>query len=122
MIWLTVYLLEGASMGVLMVFHFLNFKSGTLLPQTDDSLDFITVRWDECHVFSTSEIENNSLRDRSIVHTRPSVYDSQASSFCYNTNTERRYEYVEPYSSSAKASSSNSRSQSLMSKTSEFAN
>ena len=90
MTWLTVYLLEGASMGVLMVFHFLNFKSGTLLPQTDESLEYITVRWDECHVFSTTEIENNSLRDRSIIHTRPTIDGSQASSFCYNTNTERR--------------------------------
>ena len=105
-----------------MVFHFLNFKSGTLLPQTDDSLEYITVRWDECHVFSTTEIENNSLRDRSTIHTRPTIDGSQVNSFCYNTNTEKRYEYVEPYSSSAKASSSNSRSQSLMSKTNEFAN
>ena len=90
MIWLTVYMLEGASMGVLMAFHFINFKSGTLLPKTDDSLEYITVRWDECHVFSTSEIENNSLRDRSTFQVRTTIDSSRANSFCYNTNTENR--------------------------------
>ena len=35
MTWASVFLLEGASLGVLMWFHFMNFKHGSLLSSVD---------------------------------------------------------------------------------------
>ena len=63
-----VWLLEGVSMGVLMVFHLLNFKSGSLLRSRDEDeeeVPFASIKLGEYHFFTNEEVDAHSLADRS---------------------------------------------------------
>ena len=53
-----VWAFEGASMGVLMLFHMVNFKTGTLLSIGQLEPPYATVRLGEYHRFDTSEVDN----------------------------------------------------------------
>ena len=57
-----VWLLEGVSMGILMVFHFKNFKHGSLLASQDEP-SYATVRLSEYHRFTSEEINAVNLAD-----------------------------------------------------------
>ena len=50
------FLLEALSMGVLMGFHFVNFKYGNLLASIEE-LKYVSVRMGELHRFDTDEVE-----------------------------------------------------------------
>ena len=66
MTYASVYLFEGASMGVLMLYHCLNFKQGRLLKsQADQDPQYVSIMPGEYHFFTDQEIEAHSLADRS---------------------------------------------------------
>ena len=65
MLFNTVYLFEGVSMGVLMMFHAVNFKHGTLLADQQAELAEDSIVEEKLHHFSDSEIDAHSLADKS---------------------------------------------------------
>ena len=72
------YLLEGASMGVLMYFHFANFREGGLFSTTkEEELAFITIMPNEYHRFDTESVEAHSLADLSSDNMRDSEKDGK---------------------------------------------
>ena len=63
---LACYLLEGASMGVLMYFHMTNFRQGGLFSTSqEDELAYISIMPNEYHRFDTESVDNHSLADPS---------------------------------------------------------
>ena len=59
---------EGVSMGVLMVFHFKNFKQGSLFKsrkEVKEDPTYASVMLGEYHRFDTKEVDANSLADQS---------------------------------------------------------
>ena len=57
-------------MGVLMIFHCINFKQGKLLRRSregkeDEHAEYASIMPDEYHFFTDQEIEAHSLADRS---------------------------------------------------------
>ena len=64
--WASVFLLEGVSMGVLMGFHYVNFRSGSLLAK-DLAPKYASIKMGEYHFFRDSEVDAHSLADRSTV-------------------------------------------------------
>ena len=65
MIFLIVVLLEGASMGALMIFHLVNFKKSRLLSDVQPDFWNDSVVKEELHFFSTEEICSHNLADES---------------------------------------------------------
>ena len=61
MSFLVVWLLEGASLGILMAFHFVNFKSGTLLSDSSCDPTFVLIKQEEFYRFTTEEVESGSI-------------------------------------------------------------
>ena len=57
MSWGIVYVLEGVSIGVLMMFHFINFKHGTLLRSDTVAPRVAKISKDQVHWFTDSEID-----------------------------------------------------------------
>ena len=53
-----VWLFEGVSMGMLMIFHFVNFKQGTLLSKTATELPEVLIMPEEFHLFTNEEVDN----------------------------------------------------------------
>ena len=66
MVEFTIYLFEGASMGVLMVFHCINFSNGRLFTQKEvEEPSYASVMPGEYHRFDTEEVDAESVSDRS---------------------------------------------------------
>ena len=61
MSYLLVWLFEGASLGVLMAFHYVNFKSGTLLSDSSSDPAFVLIKQEEFYRFTTEEVESGSI-------------------------------------------------------------
>ena len=60
------YLFEGASMGVLMYFHFANFRQGGLFSSNnDEELAYASIMPEEFYRFDTDEVDKHSLTDLS---------------------------------------------------------
>ena len=64
MIPIIVWLFEGLSMGVLMAFHWVNFKHGSLLSIHKEG-EYASIMPGEYHFFTDSEVDAHSLADRS---------------------------------------------------------
>ena len=62
-----IFLFEGLSMGVLMMFHCINFKRGSLLAskKQEGEVACITIMPGEYHFFSDESIEAHNLADKS---------------------------------------------------------
>lgn len=61
-----VFLFEGVSMGVLMAFHWINFKTGSLFSSNDDKEpSYASIMKEEYHFFSDAEVDAHSLADES---------------------------------------------------------
>ena len=66
MTYATVLLFEGASMGVLMLFHYQNFRQGSLLSTRKEvKPEYASIMPGEYHFFTDAEVEAHSLADRS---------------------------------------------------------
>ena len=66
MVWVAVFSLEGASMGVLMAFHFVNFRSGSLLASHKDKEPaYASIKLGEYYFFTNEEVDAHSLADDS---------------------------------------------------------
>ena len=64
--YVTVYLVEGASMGVLMLFHCQNFRQGSLFSTRKKvTPEYASIMLGEYHFFTDAEVEAHSLADRS---------------------------------------------------------
>ena len=64
----SVFLLEGSSMGVLMLFHCINFKHGSLLAskrRKERDVSYIAIMPGEYHFFSDESVDAHSLADKS---------------------------------------------------------
>ena len=60
MTYLVIIMLEGASMGILMAFHFVNFKHGTLLSSQQDcdgGPAYASIKLGEYHFFTDEEVD-----------------------------------------------------------------
>ena len=68
MTWAVVFLLEGVSMGVLMGFHRVNFKTGSLFISSDKQPSYAVIKLGEYHRFATEEVDAHSLTDLSSRH------------------------------------------------------
>ena len=68
-----VYLIEGMSLGVLMLFHFANFKQGMPILSHDDKTSVIILReeFDTEEVISTQQVTSNGSHVRSLL-SKPS--------------------------------------------------
>ena len=64
MIYIVVFMFEGVSMGVLMVFHWVNFKHGSLFSSHKEG-EYASIMPGEYHFFTDSEVDAHSLADRS---------------------------------------------------------
>ena len=63
-----VYLFEGFSLGVLMLFHCLNFKHGSLFASKQKQVkekSYISIMPGEYHFFSDESVDAHSLADKS---------------------------------------------------------
>ena len=65
MVYVIVYLLEGASMGVLMMFHIVNFKNGSLLTSSEE-LTYASISLDEFLCTSENDDEVVDAEDMTI--------------------------------------------------------
>ena len=66
MVIIAVYMLEGVSMGVLMIFHLKNFSQGSLLSSQDnEERPYASIFLGEYHRFDTEEVDAESLAYRS---------------------------------------------------------
>ena len=64
--YVTVYLVEGASMGVLMLFHCKNFSQGSLFKSHGEEVaPYASIMPGEYHFFPDEEVDAHSLADRS---------------------------------------------------------
>ena len=71
----SVVLLEGASMGALMIYHLINFNGGSLFTSREDEeeLAYISIMLGEYYRFDTESVENVDLNDESPDRTMDSV-------------------------------------------------
>ena len=60
-----VWLLEGSSILILMMFHFINFKQGALLSSSGEERPYASIKLGEYHFFPDEEVDAFSLADRS---------------------------------------------------------
>ena len=64
-----IFLFEGLSLGVLMLFHCINFKQGNLFSskqrEEEDEVSFIAIMPGEYHFFSDESVDAHSLADKS---------------------------------------------------------
>ena len=91
MIEIVVLLFEGASMGVLMLFHCMNFRQGSLLSsRKEEEPQYASIMPGEYHFFPDEEVDAHSLADESsrdeAVDTK-NDYDSELDSQDSDTST-----------------------------------
>ena len=66
MLTMAVWLLEGVSMGTLMIFHWKNFQSGSLFSsKTADEPEFASINNKEFYFFTDHEVETINLAEKS---------------------------------------------------------
>ena len=93
---IVVFFFEGASMGVLMFFHFKNFRQGGLLAsQESGQQGYATIRLGEYHFLTDEEVDAASLADRSSYEIEDSKFADveQASADC---NKEKHLIFPRP--------------------------
>ena len=61
MFYIGLWLIEGASMGVLMGFHYANFKHGSLLSANNTEQLQASIKLGEFHYFTDEEINTHNL-------------------------------------------------------------
>ena len=66
MILVIILLIEGLSMGVLMAFHYVNFKNGSLLKEDEqEGSTYASIMPNEYHRFDTDEVDAHSMDENS---------------------------------------------------------